>query len=124
MNFSLGDLSCLQCYSALSVCPWTCIYFNSQGLGTSVFEFFTWVPLVPSVLLRAIGLSMDFEVILNDFWTSSGRIFGPFWGHVQLKSPLRSSLRAFLRLEVDFPSSTPTIWEGFGELLGSILEMF
>ena len=61
---------------------------------------------------------------MNDFWRSSGRIFGPFWGHVQLKSPLRSSLRAFLRLEVDFPSSTPTIWEGFGELLGSILEMF
>ena len=65
-----------------------------------------------------------FEVILNGFWRSSGRIFGPFWAHVQLKSRLGSSLRALLSLEVDFLSSTPTILEGFGELLGSILEIF
>ena len=55
---------------------------------------------------------------------SSGRIFGSFWVHVELKSRLGSSLRALLRLEVDFLSSTPTNWEGFGELLGSILEIF
>ena len=65
-----------------------------------------------------------FEVILNGFWRSSGRIFGSFWGHVQLKSRLGSALRAGLRLEVDFLSSTPTILEGFGELLGSVFEIF
>ena len=64
-----------------------------------------------------------FEVILNAFWRSSRWIFGSFWGHVQLKSPLGSSLRAFLRLEVDFPSSTPTILDDFGEVLGSIVEI-
>ena len=64
------------------------------------------------------------EVILNAFWRPSGRIFQPFWAHVELKSRLGSSLRALLRLEVDFPGSTPTILEGFGEVLGSILEIF
>ena len=61
---------------------------------------------------------------MNGFWRSSGRIFGSFWGHVQLKSRLGSALRAGLRLEVDFLSSTPTILEGFGELLGSVFEIF
>jgi len=61
---------------------------------------------------------------LNEFWRPSGRIFGAFWAHVELKSRLGSSLRALLRLEVDFPGSTPTILEGFGELLGSIFEIF
>ena len=58
LNFSLGDLSCLQCFSALSVCPWTCSYFKPQALGTAFLHFFTWGPLMPSVLLSAIGLSM------------------------------------------------------------------
>ena len=61
---------------------------------------------------------------MNTFWRPSGRTFGPFWVHVELKSRLESSLSALLRLEVDFLSSTPTILEGFGELLGSILEIF
>ena len=64
------------------------------------------------------------EVILNALWRPSGRIFRPFWAHVELKSRLGSSLRALLRLEFDFLSSTPTILEGFGELLGSIFEIF
>ena len=51
-------------------------------------------------------------------------IFGPFWGHVELRNRLGSFLRALLRLEVDFLSSTPTILEGFGELLGSVFEIF
>ena len=65
-----------------------------------------------------------FDVILNGFWKPCGRIFGLFWGHAQLKSLLGSSRRAFLRLQVDLPTSTPTILEGFGEVLGSILEIF
>ena len=64
------------------------------------------------------------EVILDAFWRPCGRIFGPFWGHVELRNRLGSFLRALLRLEVDFLSSTPTILEGFGEVLGSILEVF
>ena len=35
------------------------VFQNSQGLRTSSFAFFTWGPLVPTVLLSAIGLSMD-----------------------------------------------------------------
>ena len=52
------------------------------------------------------------------------QVFGPFWAHVELKTRLGSSLRALLRLEVDFPGSTPPILEGFGQVLGIILEIF
>ena len=32
-------------------------------LGISIFAFFIWGPLVPSVLLSAIGLSMDMYIL-------------------------------------------------------------
>ena len=64
------------------------------------------------------------EVILNALWRPSGRIFRPFWAHVELKTRLGSSLRALLRLEVDFLGSTPPSLEGFGQVLGIILEIF
>ena len=32
---------------------------TSQSLGTSILAFFAWGPLVPTVLLSAISLSMD-----------------------------------------------------------------
>ena len=57
---------------------------------------------------------------MDGFWRPCGRIFGPFWGYVELKNRLGSSLRALLRLKVDFLSSTPTILEGFGEVFGDI----
>ena len=61
------------------------------------------------------------EVILNAFWRPSGRIFGPFWAHVELKSRLGSSLRALFRLEGDFPGTTPAMLEGFGKVLEKTL---
>ena len=68
------------------------------------------------------------EVILNAFWRPSGRIFRPFWAHVELKSRLGGSLTALLRLEGHFPGSTPTILElleafggGFWRYVGIVL---
>ena len=61
---------------------------------------------------------------MDAFWRPCGRIFGPFWGHVELRNRLGSSLRSLLRLEGDFLGSTPAILEGFGKLLGKILEIF
>ena len=61
---------------------------------------------------------------MDAFWTPCERIFGPFWGYVELKSRLGSSLRALFSLEIDFPGSAPPILEGFGELLGECLEIF
>ena len=43
---------------------------------------------------------------------------------MEIKNRLGGSLRALLRLEGDFLGSTPPILEGFGELLGKILEIF
>ena len=57
---------------------------------------------------------------MNGFGSLLGD-FGPFWAHVELKSRLGSSLTALFRLEGHFLGSTPTILEGFGEVLGSIL---
>ena len=59
-------------------------------------------------------------MILEIFWED----VGPFWAHVELKTRLGSSLRALLRLEVDFPGSTPPILEDVGGLLGRFLEIF
>ena len=53
-----------------------------------------------------------------------GAILELLWGHLELKNRLGGSLDALLRLEIDFLSSTPTILEGFGEVLGRILEIF
>ena len=64
------------------------------------------------------------EVILDAFWRPCGRTFRPFWGHVEVKNRLGGSLSVRLRLQVDFPGSTPPILEGFGELLERILEIF
>ena len=58
------------------------------------------------------------------FWMPSGRIFGPFWAHVELKNRLGSSLGALFVLEIVFTSRTPTILEGFGDLLDRFLEIF
>ena len=61
---------------------------------------------------------------MDAFWRPCGRIFRPFWGHVEVKNRLGGSLRVRLRLEVDFPGSTPPILEGFGEDFGDILVSF
>ena len=61
---------------------------------------------------------------MDAFWKPCGRIFGPFWGHVELRNRLGSSLRALLTLEGDFLGSTPPILEGLGQLLRRILEIF
>ena len=50
--------------------------------------------------------------------------FGEFWDHIEVKNRLGSSLRALLRLEVDFLTKTPAILEGFGKLLGKIFDIF
>ena len=46
-----------------------------------------------------------------------------FWGHLELKDRLESSLRAVFVLEVDFPGSAHPILEDFGGLLGGFLEI-
>ena len=61
---------------------------------------------------------------MDAFWNPCGRIFEPFWGHVEFSHRLRSFLRASLRLQVDFLGSTPIIFDGFGEVSGSILKIF
>ena len=53
-----------------------------------------------------------------------GRIFGPFWAHVELKNRLGSSLGALFVLEIVFPTKTPAILEGFVDLLERFLEIF
>ena len=64
------------------------------------------------------------EIILDAFWMPCGRIFRSFWGHVEVKNRLGGSLGGLLKLEAGFPGSTPPILDGFGELLGRILEIF
>ena len=54
----------------------------------------------------------------------SGRILEAFWGHVELRNRLGSSLRALFVLEVDFFTSTHPILEGFGDLLEKISKIF
>ena len=61
---------------------------------------------------------------MDAFWSSCGRIFGPFWVHVELTNRLGLSLRGLLSQEVGFLGSTPPILEGFGQVLGIILEIF
>ena len=39
-----------------------------------------------------------------------------FWGHVELKNRLGSSLGALFVLDIDFLTFTPAILEGFGTL--------
>ena len=59
---------------------------------------------------------------------SVGRLLGAtletLWGHLELKNRLGGSIRSMFRSDVDFPGSTPPILEGFGELLGTIFEIF
>ena len=58
------------------------------------------------------------------FGGSTGRILEAFWGHLELKDRLESSLRAVFVLEVDFPGSAHPILKDFGGLLGRFLEIF
>ena len=51
---------------------------------------------------------------MDAFWRPCERIFRPFWGHVEVKNRLGSSLKALFRLEVDLESSTPPILKDFG----------
>ena len=63
-------------------------------------------------------------MILDAFWKPCGRIFGSFWGHVELKNRLGSSLDAPIVSDLDLDSSTPPILEDFGGRLGRFLEIF
>ena len=58
------------------------------------------------------------------FWGPTGRILEAFWGHLELKDRLESSLRAVFVLEVDFPGSCHPILKEVGGLLGGFLEKF
>ena len=58
------------------------------------------------------------------FWSHSERILEAFWGHVELKNRLGGSMDAPFVSELDLDSSTPTILEDFGGLLGRFLEIF
>ena len=58
------------------------------------------------------------------FWNPTGRILEAFWGHLELKDRLESSLRAVFVLEVDFPGSAHPILKDFGSLLGTFLEIY
>ena len=64
------------------------------------------------------------EVILVTFWSPSGRILLAFWGHVEVKTRLGSSLRALFVSEADLTSSTHPILEDFGKLLERFLQIF
>ena len=55
---------------------------------------------------------------MDAFWKPCGRIVGPFWGHVELKNRLGSSLDAPFVSDLDLDSSTPPILEDFGGRLG------
>ena len=57
------------------------------------------------------------------FWGPTGRILEAFWGHLELKDRLESSLRAVFVLEVDFPGSAHPILKDFEGLLGGFLEI-
>ena len=61
---------------------------------------------------------------MDAFWNPCGTIFGPFWSHVEFRNRLGSFLRAVFRLEGHFLASTPTVFEGFGKVSGSILKIF
>ena len=47
-----------------------------------------------------------------------------FWGNLEVETRLGGSMGALFSLELDFPGSTSLILEGFGEVLGIILEIF
>ena len=64
------------------------------------------------------------EVILDAFWSPCGRIFWPFWGHVEVKNLLGRSLGALFVLEIVFLAKTPAILVGFGSLLGRFSKTF
>ena len=64
------------------------------------------------------------EVILTTFWGPSRRILLAFWGHVEVKTRLGSSLRALFVSDADLTSSTHPILEAFGEILERFLEIF
>ena len=72
--------------------------------------FFAYVPNLSSVFWRVSGSSCE------DFWT--------IWAYVELKNRLGSALGALFVLEIVFTSRTPTILEGFGDLLERFLEIF
>ena len=68
-------------------------------------------PRVTSYRFLSIGILL--EAILETLW-----------GHLELKNRLGGSIGSVFWSEVYFPGSTPPILEGFGELLGKILEIF
>ena len=74
-----------------------------------------------------IYFGVHFEPILTHYdniWSHFGAIREPSWHHVELKNHLGSSLGALFVLEIVFPTKTPAILEGFGDLLERFLEIF
>ena len=72
LRFQLGDLSCLQRDSALSVCPWTCSYSDSHALGASFFVDFCVFNLGTSSAFSAIErhrfVHAHFHILISMAW--------------------------------------------------------
>ena len=59
------------------------------------------------------------DVILDAFWRPCGRLFEAFWGHVELRNLLGSSLRVLFRLESEFLTISPPELRPFWKVLVS-----
>ena len=74
------------------------------------------------------GIFLSVKILSVEIFVSfrgpSGRFLEGFWGYVELKACLGSSLQPLLLSEVDFLTSTHPILEGFGDLLEKILDIF
>ena len=53
-----------------------------------------------------------------------GRIFGAFWGHIEVKNQLGGFIDAPFVSDLDLDSSTHPILEDFGKLLRRVLDIF
>ena len=111
--FRLGNLSCLQRDSALSVCPWTCSYSNSHALGASFFIDFC---------VFNLGTSSAFSAIQRHRFVH-GHVHIPIpmpWGHRFSLIPVMKMAVILRRIFAQFGGSWRPSWDHFALMLGHL----